>query len=416
MNAARTRFAKLCCATVTLAIALGLGGLCGAQAYAEQDSEQGDAVFVEVAEGSGDVIEALGEDQAPSEEAIPSEEAVPSDEVAYEEEAIANVTAPEDDPLSTQASNSWTGKLAEGEWRSFRLNDSDLSTGTYSKAIAEFTLAHRSNVSLVTSYQPTNVGSGSFSINVVEASGKFSGELSNRSLSNSSKTMLTSPISDNRVTPKSIPAGRYLVTYTYRNTHNWNGGVDFEVRYVINPLFEDVSRSSWARDVVADAVDKGYMSGYDASYFGTNDPITRGQVATILWNMARKPAVGTSARFADVSSGQYYATAVAWAASKGIVSGYKDGTFKPDAYVTRQELATMLHNYAVKYRGASTGGGTSAYASMADSGSVASYARPAVGWCFAHGVLTGSQGKINPKGTATRAEAAKMIVKVAALV
>lgn len=436
IDAPKPRFGRSFRIVVSLALVLGLCPI-GEMAYAEElEPEDSDITAASVEAPEEEVVESTEDAGALLEEALSEDVAVgegnpggyedadfkeedvtPDDVIAYEEEeAIVPSEEIAEDALDAQAYNAWTGTLSEGVWSSFRLNDSELSTGSYSKGIASFTLAHRSNVSLVTMYQPTNVGSGSFSISVVEVSGKFSGQLANRSLSNSSKTVLTSPISDNKVAPKSIPAGRYLVTYTYRNTHNWKGAVDFEVKFDINPLFEDVPRTNWARDVIADAVDRGHLAGYDASFFGTNDPITRGQVATVLWNMARKPSAGAGKRFTDVASGQYYAAAIAWASSNGIVSGYGDGTFRPDARVTRQELAAMIANYA-RFRGASMTGFTSAsYAGMSDAAQVASYARGSMGWCFAHGVLSGSQGRINPNGAATRAETAKMVVKVAGLV
>ena len=81
------------------------------------------------------------------------------------------------------------------------------------------------------------------------------------------------------------------------------------------------------------------------------------------------------------------------------------------AHVTREELAVMLHNYAVRFRGASnSGAGSASYGHMRDSGSVSWYASDAVGWCFSRGIMSGSGGLIRPSAPASRAEAAKMFL------
>ena len=186
---------------------------------------------------------------------------------------------------------------------------------------------------------------------------------------------------------------------------NFNFGYDL-------PGFPDVRATHWAYKVVERAVELGIFNGYENGNFGRNDPVQRGQVATILWNMAGQPkAKSTAKSFSDVSSGAYYAEAVAWASSIGVVSGYA-GTnkFGPTNPVTRQQLAVMLRNYAKCYAGVNTDGSATDYASMSDASSVASYARASVGWCFKNKIMSGSNGKVNPKGNATRAEAAKMVV------
>lgn len=180
--------------------------------------------------------------------------------------------------------------------------------------------------------------------------------------------------------------------------------------------FNDVTKGAWYFDVVRRAVGSGFMHGYGGDRtgdFGPNDSITRAQVVTILWNMAGSPAAGGGAKdFSDLDNGKYYAEAVRWASSVRVVSGYNDGTFKPDKPVTREELATMLCNYA-RYCGLPMDGATAdSYASMSDASDVSSYAQKSMGWCFSHGILSGSGGRIDPKGTATRAQMAKMSVKV----
>lgn len=194
----------------------------------------------------------------------------------------------------------------------------------------------------------------------------------------------------------------------------WFGAFNFRVS---KALFKDVLSGAWYYDVVEKAVDYGLMSGYKGSkagYFGSNDKVTRGQVAVVLYNMAGKPSVGSGAKnFSDVKKGAFYYTAVRWASANDIVSGYggnKKGKFGPNDKVTREQLAVMLANYAERWEGANVVGSASNYSKMKDKGSVSGYARKAVGWCFKKGILSGSKGKINPKSGATRAETSKMMV------
>lgn len=175
--------------------------------------------------------------------------------------------------------------------------------------------------------------------------------------------------------------------------------------------FPDVADKHWAKKVIDRAVSLGMLSGYDNGNFGPEDKVTRGQVAVILWNMAGKHgASGAAKNFSDVKPGAYYYQAVRWASSIGVVSGYKDSMFGPNDYVTREQLAVMLANYA-KYVAKKTVEGSSAdYASMSDAAKVSGFARSSVGWCFKNKIMSGSAGKVNPQGNATRAETAKMVV------
>lgn len=366
-------------------------------AYADESDDQGEIV-VEDLEAAAD-----GEPEAAADgEFEEAQEDIILEEGYYDYEDLANM-----------GYNSWTGVLEDGKSKKFHLNDSDDADAYWSVGIATFELTHRSRVDLITIYQPEYRDNGTLTITVTESSGKYSGEIV-RQLSSTNKTRLTSGINDKKTGADSIPAGKYRVKYVYRNAHDWDGKVDLEIGFVIRPLFNDVPKNHWAASVIADAVDKQYLHGYNSSLFGTKDPITRGQVATVLWNMAGKRSGGSTNPFSDVPSDKYYTTAIKWVYREGIVRGYPDGTFKPDKPISRQELAVMLYNFAVKYKGASSkGDNPSSYVSMSDKDEVATFAEKAMGWCFARKVLTGgADSKIYPTKNATRAEAAKMFVKV----
>ena len=133
--------------------------------------------------------------------------------------------------------------------------------------------------------------------------------------------------------------------------------------------------------------------------------------------MAGKPKPCLRYRtFYDVTDSAYYYEAVKWASSVGVVNGYADGGFGPGDYVTREQLAVMLSNYAERVEKMNAHGSSTDYVSMKDADKVAWYAWSAVGWCFRNRILSGSNGNVLPKGYATRAQAAKMLVRLYDLV
>ena len=175
--------------------------------------------------------------------------------------------------------------------------------------------------------------------------------------------------------------------------------------------FYDVRGNHWAAAVIERASKLGLINGYANGNFGPDDPISRGQAAVVLWNLAGRPAAGAGARsFWDVGTGDYFYQAVRWASGAGVVSGYGNGGFGPNDSVTREQLAVMLAGCARYATGRQVVGSAADYASMTDGWKVSSWAVPAVGWCFRNGILSGADGRVNPQGNATRAETAKMVV------
>ena len=198
---------------------------------------------------------------------------------------------------------------------------------------------------------------------------------------------------------------------TWAGTVSSDGTVDPNAKPGSVKPFPDVPANSWCSGVVYRATTLRLMSGYDNGNFGPNDPITRGQVAVVLWNMAGKPAPGAGAKyFPDVMSNDYFWRAVSWASGAGVVSGYSNGNFGPKDNVTREQLAVMLANYARYKTGRQLSGSASDYGSMSDADSVSTWAQSSVGWCCRFGILSGSNGQLRPQGNASRAEAAKMVV------
>ena len=171
--------------------------------------------------------------------------------------------------------------------------------------------------------------------------------------------------------------------------------------------FTDVSASAWYASFIDYAVDNGFMTGTSDTTFEPDGTLTRAMVVTMLYAMDGKPAVSGASTFSDVSSSAWYADPVAWAAANGVVSGFEDGTFRPNANVSREQLATMLRAYA-GYKGKDTtaNGDLSKYS---DGEGVSPYAMDPVSWAIGHGVMSGNtDGTINPQGETTRAQAAAM--------
>ena len=181
----------------------------------------------------------------------------------------------------------------------------------------------------------------------------------------------------------------------------------FTGKYTSLP-FNDVSYGDWYYNAVQFVYSRGIMDGVDYYKFDPNGTITRGMIVTMLWRMAGEPFEMPVTSFTDVEIGRYYTTAVAWACRNGIADGMGESTFGPNDAITREELVTLLYRYA-QYFGHSCIG--TSIEGFADAGSVSSYAYNAMCWAYKAGVVTGTTGsRLNPQGTASRAEAAQMIM------
>lgn len=181
----------------------------------------------------------------------------------------------------------------------------------------------------------------------------------------------------------------------------------FTGKYTSVP-FNDVSYGDWYYDAVQFVYSRGIMDGVDYYKFAPNGTITRGMIVTMLWRMAGEPFEMPVTSFTDVEIGRYYTTAVAWACRNGIADGMGESTFGPNDAITREELVTLMYRYA-QYFGHSCIG--TSIEGFADAGSVSSYAYNAMCWAYKAGVVTGTTGsRLNPQGTASRAEAAQMIM------
>lgn len=173
--------------------------------------------------------------------------------------------------------------------------------------------------------------------------------------------------------------------------------------------FLDVNTGAWYYDAVKYAVENGLMSGTGTYTFEPNTTLSRGMIAQMLYALEGKPSVSSANNFTDVSSSDWYDKAASWAQSKGIITGYEDGRFGPNDPLTREQLALILYNYA-KSEGHSTS--TKADLSkFADGTSTSPWAQQAMSWAVGEGLLSGrGVNMLYPTGTATRAEVAQIMM------
>lgn len=177
--------------------------------------------------------------------------------------------------------------------------------------------------------------------------------------------------------------------------------------------FTDVMVTDWYYNEVQFVYENGMMEGTGGNKFSPEIPVTRGMAVAILHRLEGEPVVAAYT-FEDVSKNDYFFNAVAWANGNGIVNGCGDGKFAPDEPVTREQLAAMLYRY-VDYSGKDI----SARADLhryADCENISSYAKEAMSWAVAEGLISGVNSEIlAPNGIATRAQLATILSRVDSL-
>jgi len=177
-----------------------------------------------------------------------------------------------------------------------------------------------------------------------------------------------------------------------------------------NRRFIDVAETDWFNKAVNYVADNNYFQGVSKNEFDPYGKMTRAMLVTVIGRIAKADVSQAKSDFADVADGNWYAGYVAWAAENGIVTGVGEGKFAPNDNVTREQIAAILMRYA-KYKGIDVSvDSTEKYDSMKDTADVSEYAVEALKWATANSVINGAEGNINPKGNATRAEVAQMIM------
>ena len=200
-----------------------------------------------------------------------------------------------------------------------------------------------------------------------------------------------------------MPSADVRITATFAEDPDWTEPE--EPVTDVSDIFLDVAPNAWYRDAVQYAYAGGLMTGVSANEFAPEQTTTRAMIVSML---ARLEGVESaeSAGFADVAAGDWYATAVNWAANVGVVNGYEDSTFQPNTAITREQLAAILMNYA-QYKGQDV----SARADLNGyTDQPSTWAQEAISWSVAEGLLTGvTADTLQPQGAATRAQVAAIL-------
>ncbi|MCI8922276.1 MAG: S-layer homology domain-containing protein [Acutalibacter sp.] len=173
--------------------------------------------------------------------------------------------------------------------------------------------------------------------------------------------------------------------------------------------FTDVKPGAWYYDAVDYAASEGLFNGTGPSTFDPEGGMTRGMFVTVLANKTDGFVAGRykESTFADVAAGQWYAPPVGWASQNKLVGGVGNGRFAPNDSVTREQIAKILYDYA-QQTGNDTSADESSLQGFGDAGKVSSWARQAMAWATTHRVIKGDGGRLDPQGTATRAQVAQI--------
>ena len=186
----------------------------------------------------------------------------------------------------------------------------------------------------------------------------------------------------------------------------------YDVQWIfpdLEEVFTDLAKNAWYIPSVQHVYYTGRMNGVRAGAFAPDNPMTRAELVTVLYRIAGTPEVTSENPFEDVPEGEFYYDAVRWAQANGVVNGVSSTKFKPLDRINRQQIATILYRYAanldleLSQRDPLT--------NFVDVDQISDYARDPISWCVAIGLINGKPGgKLDPLGTATRAEVAKILM------
>ena len=188
-----------------------------------------------------------------------------------------------------------------------------------------------------------------------------------------------------------------VFTVGYDETLAWAGG------------FADVDKQAWYYPAVRYVCFHGMMNGTSGESFAPENQLTRAQMAQLLYNLEGRSQAG-KVNYSDVSQDAWYAPAIGWAVQSGILTGYGNGRIGPDDPITREQLAVMLYRYA-EQKGFDTSAQAD-LDEFTDRDAVSSYARLPLAWAHASGIINGTgAATLSPGGMATRAQSAAMLMR-----
>ena len=216
-------------------------------------------------------------------------------------------------------------------------------------------------------------------------------------------------VSDGVVTAKGAGNATIAAKFTYNNIeYTATCNVTVEVPTVPTVTFPDVASNDWYFNAVKFNAEKGYVTGYSNGTFGPSNNIQRQDFVLILARIAGanlSAYEGKNGGFSDVQAGAYYASAVAWAKDKGVVTGYSADNFGVGTYITREQISLILCRYL---NGSASGNVDAILNAYSDGGNTSPWAKAGVAWAVENGII-GNSDYLNPNGNAGRAEVAQII-------
>ena len=212
-----------------------------------------------------------------------------------------------------------------------------------------------------------------------------------------------------------MPAGKVTVAASFAATE-WDLGYRACPKDETCPIwpYTDAETTAWYHDGVHFCLENGLMVGYGNNIFQPDTSTSRAMLSVMLWRLSGSPVVNYAMTFQDVAADSWYGEAVRWAASEGIVTGYDAQTFGPDNNVTREQMVTILYRYAQNKGYDVSVGESTNILSYDDAASVAQYAVPAMQWGCGSGMVQGTDNKLLPQGSTTRAQMATMMMRFCA--
>lgn len=231
---------------------------------------------------------------------------------------------------------------------------------------------------------------------------------------------------DTSCTIRMQPDEGYETEYVYVNGQQFLGNDIFTipsvsrdtivaVTFCRKPPFTDISHTDWFYVSARYVYNNGLFKGTSETEFAPQSAMSRAMLATVLYRMEGQPSVNFEETFTDVERDLWYTNAILWASEKNIVKGYGDGIFAPDTFITREQIAVMLHRYA-KWK-ALVSEVNKTTLNFTDAREISDYALESITWAVAKGLIKGNtETTINPRGIATRAEVATMLQRFSELI
>lgn len=223
--------------------------------------------------------------------------------------------------------------------------------------------------------------------------------------------------------PTAVKPGSYTVYYRVVGDENYNDVSEAFLTAEIKtpeqvcpkddtcPIapYQDLNIDSWYHDGIHYCLTHGLMEGYSTTTFDPEGTTTRAMLVTVLWRLEHEPSAADT-DFTDVADEAWYARAIAWAQENGIVNGFPDGTFRPDAGLTREQAAVILQRYAA-YKGFDTDS-TESLDRFTDGDAVSLYAEDAMSWACEIGLMRGKENNVlDPHGSTKRSEIATLMMR-----